>query len=108
MQLRGLDFANYAKNSLLAKRLGEKGYTREVAAEEADKDFGDGVIGHFECGHVYFRKGDDTCMLYQSRFSENWAIDRNGRRPPLVAFLADLAKMNNKEFVEQLIGELAV
>lgn len=83
-----------------------KGYSVEIAGEDADKDFGDGLIGHFNCGHVYFRKADDTCMLYQSRFSDNWAIDRNGRRPTLVARLASIDQMNDEKFVDTLLVEM--
>lgn len=108
MQLRGTDFANFAKASLLTKKLAEKGFSVEIAAEAADKDFGDGLIGHYECGHVYFRKGDDTCMLYQSRWSDNWSIDKNGWRPRLVAMLASLDRLNDDKFVADLLAELAV
>lgn len=108
MQLRGVDFANFAKNSLLTVKMAEKGFSVEVASEDADKDFGDGLIGHFQCGHVYFRKGDDTCMLYQSRWSDNWAIDKNGWRPQLVAMLASLDKLNDDDFVAALLKELGL
>lgn len=104
--IRGMAFANFAKDSLLAKNLREKGFSSEAASEEADKDFGDGVVGHFDCGHVYFRRGEDVCSLYQSRFSDSWAIEKNGYRPPLVAFLADLKKMNDEGFVGKLLAEL--
>lgn len=108
MQLRGVEFAKFASESLLARKIADKGFSIEIASEDAEKDFGDGVIGHYECGHVYFRKGDDTCMLYQSRWSDNWAIDRNGARPPLVRLLADIVQMNDTKFVDDLMSELGL
>lgn len=105
MELRGEAFAQFAAESLLAQKFAEHGFTVEPGSSEEEKDYGDGAVATFECGHVTFKKGTVTYSLYQSRFSDNWALDGPKGRTELTAALVDRDKLNDFAFVEELLQE---
>lgn len=110
-ELRGMAFANYAAESLLARYLIQKGFSVEKTEQPEEKDFGfdeetGPIIGYFDVGYVTFRKGNVTYSLYQSRFSDNWAFDGPHGRTELTARLADRVDMNNAVFVDALMKEI--
>lgn len=104
--LRGMAFANYAAESLLAKIFIKRGFTVQKDSQTWDKDFGDGAVAYFDCGEVTFTKGDVKYHLYQSRFSDNWALDGPYGRLIITQYLTDRVNMNDALFVDALMKEM--
>lgn len=106
-ELRGMAFANFVADSILAKRLvNEAGFTMKIGSEVWDKDFGDEVVAYFDCGEATFERDGKKLYLYQSRFSDNWALDGPKGRTTLTASLANKEKLNDGRFVDTLLDEL--
>lgn len=110
-ELRGIEFANFAAHSLLAKKLVSAGFSIKVGSEVYDKDYGcddNGapMIEYFDCGELALERNGVKAHLYQSRFSDAWALDVKGGRTTLTASLADLEKLNDESFVNDLLNEV--
>jgi hypothetical protein len=78
--LCGQDFCDRVISSKLCKTLVDYGFVFENDVMLYDKDFGDGVVEYFDCGSLKFLKDNITVDVYQSRFSDSFAIEVNRSR----------------------------
>lgn len=97
MEKRGLDFAEHIAGSLFSKKMMQKGYSIHADTNEYDKDYGDGHVMWFDCGEVLYSKGATKVHIYQSRFSDQSALEINGDR--ISSWLIDIDKFDSKLFV---------
>lgn len=126
---RGMDFANHVIQSLMGRTLVERGYVLTPSSEMIDKDFGEGAVAWFDCGKVtvhlpapltkeepgldeqdIFERDRGVASIYQSRFSDSWALDSTYGagvlgRAPSTAMLASIEKLDDLEFVRQVLEE---
>ena len=106
--LRGMAFAQFVGESLLAKRLiHDHDFIVELGSEEAEKDYGDGAIAYFDCGQAVFMRDHRTILIHQSRLSDSWNIADSTigwlDKPQLMQGLKDRDKLNDENFVADLL-----
>jgi len=128
-EMRGIAFANHVVQSLMGRTLIERGYILTTSSEEVEKDFGEGHVAWFDCGKVtislppkseegpglddkdtFDRDERGIGSIYQSRFSDSWALDSTYGvgllgRTPSTAGLASIKLLDDPEFVQQVLKE---